>query len=147
MFCLAFCGGLAGPDALPGFWIFMYRVSPITYWISALLSTGLAHADVVCAANEYISVKPPGNDTTCMEFLGPYIKIAGGYLLNEDATSECNYCPIATTDDFLTMINASYSNRWRDFGIGMVYIVFNIAAATLLYWVIRMPKGKKVKKE
>ncbi|OAQ63731.1 ABC transporter CDR4 [Purpureocillium lilacinum] len=147
MFCLAFCGVLAGPDALPGFWIFMYRVSPITYWISALLSTGLAHADVVCAANEYISVKPPGNDTTCMEFLGPYIKIAGGYLLNEDATNECNYCPIATTDDFLTMINASYSNRWRDFGIGMVYIVFNIAAATLLYWVIRMPKGKKVKKE
>ena len=26
----AFCGILAGPDALPGFWIFMYRVNPFT---------------------------------------------------------------------------------------------------------------------
>ena len=146
MFCLTFCGVLAGPDALPGFWIFMYRVSPITYWISAVLSTGLAHADVTCAANELISVKVPDHYNNCIDFLGPYIKNAGGYLVDDNSTSQCQYCPIATTDAFLTSISSSYSNRWRDFGIGLVYIVFNIAAATFFYWLIRMPKGKSVKK-
>jgi ABC-type multidrug transport system permease subunit/ABC-type Mn2+/Zn2+ transport system ATPase subunit len=147
MFCLAFCGVLASPDALPGFWIFMYRVSPITYWISSLLSTGMAHADVDCASNELVRVEPP-NGSTCNEFLGPLVRSAGGYLVDPSATSQCRYCPVSNTDEFLTQINASYDHRWRDFGIGMVYIVFNIAAAVFFYWLIRVPKGKmnKVKK-
>lgn len=149
MFCLAFCGVLAGPNALPGFWIFMYRASPITYWISALLSTSMAHAKVTCASNELVQVRPPDNQT-CQEFLGRFVDQAGGYLVNGDATDNCRYCPISTTDEFLGMINADYNNRWRDFGIGMVFIVFNIAAAVFFYWLIRMPKGSKkvkVKKE
>lgn len=28
---LTFCGVMQAPSALPGFWIFMYRVSPFTY--------------------------------------------------------------------------------------------------------------------
>ena len=31
---IVFCGVLQSPTALPGFWIFMYRVSPFTYWIA-----------------------------------------------------------------------------------------------------------------
>ncbi|EEY17830.1 multidrug resistance protein CDR1 [Verticillium alfalfae VaMs.102] len=57
--------------------------------------------------------------------------------------SNCNYCPIADTNVFLDAVSASYDNRWRDFGIGMVYIAFNIAASLALYWLVRMPKGKK----
>ncbi|EDN03106.1 hypothetical protein HCAG_00970 [Histoplasma mississippiense (nom. inval.)] len=39
---LIFCGVLATPDAMPGFWIFMYRLSPFNYFVSSVLSTGIA---------------------------------------------------------------------------------------------------------
>lgn len=145
MLCLLFCGVLAGPDTLPGFWIFMYRLSPFTYLVSAIMATGLANAEVTCASNEY-SVFDPPSGMSCGEYLQNYTAIAGGYVLNEDATSDCNFCQIRETNVFLSSISSNYDNRWRDWGIGMAFIVFNIAASLALYWLVRMPKGKKMKK-
>lgn len=146
MLCLFFCGVLATPDNMPGFWIFMYRVSPFTYLVSAILSTGLANVEVTCAKNEYTVFDPP-NGSTCGEYLSDYVKAAGGYVLNEGATSECNFCTIKDTNVYLTALSSSYDNRWRDFGIGMVYIVVNIVGALFLYWLVRMPKNKNKKKQ
>ncbi|KAF6805269.1 ABC-2 type transporter [Colletotrichum sojae] len=142
MMCLLFCGVLASPDAMPGFWIFMYRLSPFTYLLSSILSTGLANSEVTCSVNEYIHFNPPDNQT-CDSFMRGYMDAAGGYLLHPEATTDCSFCPIADTNVFLKSISSNFDNRWRDFGIGMVYIVFNIAASLALYWLIRMPKGKK----
>ncbi|KAK1762467.1 putative abc transporter cdr4 protein [Phialemonium atrogriseum] len=142
MMCLIFCGVLASPDAMPGFWIFMYRVSPFTYLVSAMLSTGLANTKVTCSDNEYVVFNPPDGQT-CGQYLEGYVAAAGGYIRNSGAVSDCAYCPVADTNVFLTSISSSYDNRWRDFGLGMVYIVFNIAASLALYWLVRMPKGKK----
>lgn len=144
MLCLLFCGVLAGPSQLPGFWIFMYRVSPFTYLVSSMLSTGLANTQVHCAPNEIIRFDPPANQT-CLEYLGSYRDQMGGSILNPDAVAGCQYCTLSESNAFLTAVNASYSHRWRDFGIGMVYIAFNIVAALALYWLVRMPKGKKKK--
>lgn len=142
MMCLLFCGVLAGPSTLPGFWIFMYRVSPFTYWVSSLLSTGLANVDVTCAVNEIVKVNPPGGQT-CGEFLSNYALAFDGRVLNPDDTKECGYCPLAHTNTFLAQISSDFDTRWRDFGIGMVYIVVNILAALVLYWAVRMPHGKR----
>ncbi|KAF4122564.1 ABC-type branched-chain amino acid transport system, ATPase component [Geosmithia morbida] len=144
MMCLLFCGVLASPDQMPGFWIFMYRVSPFTYLLSSILSTGLANVDVTCESNELVTVNPPAN-MTCDEFLTDpgFVAGAGGYLENGSATTACQYCPLAKTNTFLAGISANFDNRWRDFGIGMVYIIFNIAASLVLYWLVRMPKGKR----
>ena len=144
MMCLLFCGVLASPEQLPGFWIFMYRVSPFTYLVSSILSTGLANNDITCSTNEIVTIQPPANQS-CYEYLdkGGLLSSMGGYLQNPDATSDCGYCPLRSTNDFLTMISSDYDNRWRDFGIGMVFIVFNIAASLALYWLVRMPKGKR----
>ncbi|GME69443.1 unnamed protein product [[Candida] boidinii] len=49
---LAFCGVLVTKQGLPGFWIFMYRVSPFTYWIAGVLTTGLGDAPVECSEHE-----------------------------------------------------------------------------------------------
>lgn len=142
MLCLLFCGVLAGPDRLPGFWIFMYRLSPFTYLVSSIMSTGLANTAVTCAPNEYAVFDTIGNQT-CAEYLSDYMAVAGGYVLNRDATENCQFCPIKDTNVFLSNISSDYDNRWRDWGIGMVYIVFNIMASLFLYWLVRMPKGKK----
>ncbi|KAJ4267167.1 Multidrug resistance protein [Fusarium torreyae] len=146
MLCLFFCGVLASPDNMPGFWIWMYRVSPFTYLVSAILSTGIANTSVTCAANEYTVFDPP-NGSTCYEYLESYMNQAGGYLLDNDATSDCNFCVMDDTNVFLKSLSSSYENRWRDFGIGMVYIVVNIVGALFLYWLVRMPKNKNKKKQ
>ncbi|KAK1690168.1 ABC-2 type transporter-domain-containing protein [Colletotrichum godetiae] len=142
MMCLLFCGVLASPAAMPGFWIFMYRVSPFTYLLSSILSTGLANSKVTCSTNEYIHFDPPNNQT-CENYMEGYMNAMGGYIKNPSATSDCQFCTIADTNVFLKSISANFDNRWRDFGIGMVYIVVNIVAALGLYWLVRMPKGKK----
>ncbi|KAL7928573.1 ABC-2 type transporter domain-containing protein [Trichoderma chlorosporum] len=146
MLCLVFCGVLASPSSMPGFWIFMYRLSPFTYWVSAVLSTGLANTSVTCSSNELVHLDPPSGQT-CGEYLGNFITAAGGYLQDSNATADCSYCPIADTNVFLTSVSSSYSHRWRDFGIGLAYIVFNIAASLFLYWLVRMPKKWGKKKE
>lgn len=146
MMCLIFCGVIASPSSMPGFWVFMYRVSPFTYWVSAVLSTGLANTHVTCSSNELVHLEPPSGQT-CGDYLSNFIGAAGGYLKDSNATSDCSYCPIADTNVFLTSVSSSYSHRWRDFGIGMVFIIFNIAASLFLYWLVRMPKKLGKKKE
>ncbi|PGH02182.1 hypothetical protein AJ80_08905 [Polytolypa hystricis UAMH7299] len=144
----AFCGVLAGPDQLPGFWIFMYRINPFTYVVDAFLSTSLANAKVTCASNEYLHFQAP-NGQTCGEYMTPYITAAGGYLLNESisGTENCEFCPLSSTNQFLAVVNSSFDKRWRNFGIIWAYVAFNIAAAIFLYWAVRVPKGKNKKKQ
>ena len=142
MMCLLFCGVLAGPSTLPRFWIFMYRASPFTYWVSSVLSAGIGNAEVTCADNEVVTVVPPGGQT-CGEYLTAYATANDGQVLNPNATSDCSFCPLSSTNTFLDGISANYDTRWRDYGIGMAYIVFNIFAALALYWAVRMPHGKR----
>ncbi|UNI22118.1 Multidrug resistance protein [Purpureocillium takamizusanense] len=137
-----FCGVLASPETMPRFWIFLYRVSPLSYWVSAILSTGLANVDVTCANNEWIQISPPDN-RTCGDYMADYISRRGGYLLDPYATSDCSYCKIKETNVFLDGIGSHYGDRWRNFAIMWVFIIFNILAALTLYWVARMPKGKR----
>ena len=142
--CLIFCGVLAGPDVFPRFWIFIYRLSPFTYLVSGMLSTGVANTNVVCSSIEYLKIQPMDGQT-CNTWMGNYTETAGGYLLNPDDTSDCSYCSVSDTNVFLKAINAEYSDRWRNFGLLLVYIVFNIFLALGLYWLARVPKKSKTK--
>ncbi|KAL9097316.1 MAG: hypothetical protein Q9165_000743 [Trypethelium subeluteriae] len=141
--CLIFCGVLASPTALPGFWIFMYRISPFTYLISAMLSTAVANTSVVCADNEYLTFPPPAGQT-CLEYMQPYISSAGGYLQNNAtrAPELCSFCSESDTNIFLASVSSYYSQRWRNFGFMWAFIAFNVVVATLIYFLARMPKRK-----
>ncbi|KAI1323108.1 ABC-2 type transporter-domain-containing protein [Xylariaceae sp. FL0255] len=149
---LVFCGILARPGQFPEFWIFLYRVSPFTYLVSGLITTGVANTNVVCAANELLHFAPAGG-MTCDKYLAPQIAATGGYLANGSGASltECLYCPIGETNAYLASLGVSYGDRWRNFGIIWAYIVFNIFGALFLYWLTRVPKmtkkEKKTKKE
>lgn len=145
LLCLIFCGVLATPDQFPGFWIFMYRVSPFTYLVSGMLSVGIANTRVHCASNELLHFDPVNG--TCGEYLEAYQSAVGGYLVDDNATSDCQYCPISDTNIYLKTVSVNYSDAWRNFGIMWVYIIFNIAAALALYWLVRVPKTKKDKVE
>jgi len=141
----AFCGILAGPATLPRFWIFMYRVNPLTYLVSSFMSATLGQAPAYCDASEFQTFfAPEGRE--CGVYMAEYIKVAGGYLADSRAVGECAFCQMDSTNQFLQRINASWDTRWRDFGLLWVYVAFNVGAAVALYWVFRVPKGKKGKK-
>jgi ATP-binding cassette subfamily G (WHITE) protein 2 (PDR) len=140
----AFCGILAGPNALPGFWIFMYRVNPFTYLVSSFMATTLGQAPAYCADTEFQNFASPSNQT-CGEYMQEYMSMAGGYLRDAQASDQCQYCQIDNTNQFLQRINANWDTRWRDFGLLWVYVAFNVAGAIFLYWLCRVPKGKKAK--
>jgi ATP-binding cassette, subfamily G (WHITE), member 2, PDR len=143
---LIFCGVLSTPTALPGFWIFMYYVSPFTYLVSAMLSVGVANTQTTCLDYEYLKFDPPAGQN-CGQYMANYIKLAGGYLENSDATTSCSFCQISNTNTFLAAINSYYSDRWRNFGIIWAYIVFNVGMALFLYWLVRVPKKSKTTQE
>ncbi|OAA59858.1 ABC transporter [Niveomyces insectorum RCEF 264] len=141
-FCLIFCGVMVPPTALPGFWMFMYRVSPLTYLIGGLLATGVARHDVQCSPLELLTFLPPAN-TTCGQYLTPFMQLAGGTLANTDAVrpAACQFCALATTDAYLASVGIAYADRWRNFGLMWAYVAFNLAAALGLYWAARAPKA------
>ncbi|CAM6002881.1 unnamed protein product [Sphagnum balticum] len=144
--CMMFCGVLVPASSLPRFWIFMYRVSPFSYMVSGVLSASLANSKVVCAQNELLSFKPT-NGSSCGEYLSVYIQSNGGYLVDYDAVAECLFCPISETNKYLASISVFYSERWRNFGIMWVYIMFNVLGALLIYWLARVPKKSPVQKQ
>ncbi|KAF2137562.1 uncharacterized protein K452DRAFT_312182 [Aplosporella prunicola CBS 121167] len=141
---LIFCGVLATKEQLPGFWIFMYRVSPFTYLVSAMLSTAVANAPATCASNEYLRFPPPQGQT-CGDYLAPYMQMAGGRLLDENARDECQFCQMTETNTFLSQVDISFDTAWRNFGIMWAYIFFNIVVAVFVYWWARVPKKSKSK--
>lgn len=138
---LTFNGVFQPPNALPGFWIFMYRVSPLTYSINGIVAAGLADREIHCSQKE-LSIFPPPAGQTCSQYLAPYLAAAPGTLSASSANSmtRCEYCALSNTDQILASDNIFYDQRWRNFGIVWAYVIFNIAAAILLYYLFRVRK-------
>ncbi|CUM66587.1 uncharacterized protein PRCAT00004256001 [Priceomyces carsonii] len=143
-FCLLFCGVIATPEVFPRFWIFMYRCSPFTYLIQGVLATSLSNTKLSCTDANFVRFNPPSGDT-CGQYMESYMKIAGGYLLNNDTTSECAFCPMTETNDYLATINVFWSQRWRNWGIFVSFIGINILLTIALFWFARVPKGNRMK--
>jgi len=124
----------------------MYRLSPFTYLVDGMLATGLANNKIVCSSIEYVSFNPPSGQT-CIQYMNDYISTTGGYLTNEDATTNCQFCVASNTNVYLEQLSSQYSTRWRNFGIMWAFIIFNIVGALFLYWLARVPRKQKVSEE
>ncbi|KAL1743665.1 ABC-2 type transporter-domain-containing protein [Schizophyllum fasciatum] len=130
--------GVVQPFSQLGWWRWMYRLSPYTYFIEGLLGQAAGHGNVTCSDIEYVTLSPPSGQS-CNDYLTPYMSMAGGYLTNPDATSDCQFCAVKTTDQFLQQsFNIFYSNHWRDFGIMVAFTVFNVAIIFAFTWFFRI---------
>jgi ATP-binding cassette, subfamily G (WHITE), member 2, PDR len=142
---ITFSGVLQKPSSLPGFWKFMWRVSPLTYLLAGWSATGLKGRVVDCASNELAVFDTP-NGTTCAEYLQRYFEAgAPGRLLNPQATGGCEYCPLQNAEQFLALSDISSGDVYRNLGICYGYIVFNTVAAIFLYYLFRVRKVKVLK--
>ncbi|CAL9734615.1 protein Snq2p [Monosporozyma servazzii] len=136
-FMIAFCGVVQPPSLMSGFWTFMWKVSPYTYFVQNLIGIALHEKPVVCSKKELSYFQPP-NDMTCGNYMEAFLSHATGYIVNPDATSECAYCIYSVGDEYLSHISASYSYLWRNFGIYFAYILFNIVGMVLTYYLFHV---------
>ncbi|GLA74143.1 hypothetical protein AtubIFM55763_005085 [Aspergillus tubingensis] len=134
---LTFNGVMQPPQALPGFWIFMYRVSPLTYLIAGITATGLHGRSIQCSSEEMSVFNPPSGQT-CGQYMAQYLQTAAGTLSNPAATQGCQYCQLQNADQYLATSEIYYSQRWRNFGIGWAYVGFNIMGTVALYYMFRV---------
>ncbi|KAF8230823.1 putative ABC transporter [Tricholoma matsutake] len=122
------------------------EISPFTYFVDSILSVGVANAPTRCSSIEVRHFNPPSGQT-CGQYLQAYMAAHDGSLANPNAASDCQFCEMTTTNTFLAQVNSNYDLRWRNFGLLWVFIIFNIVAAVFLYWLARVPKGSRVKKQ
>ncbi|ONH74626.1 Multidrug resistance protein CDR1 [Pichia kudriavzevii] len=134
--CLNFCGILKYPT---GFWKFMYRANPFTFWIASVLGAGVGDTPLVCSSKEIVYFAPPKGET-CTTYIQPYIDEAGGYLVDSEREGYCGFCTASNTNAYLKSVHVEYSKRWQNWGIFICFIAINNIFMFLFYWLARVPK-------
>ncbi|KAI5778138.1 ABC-2 type transporter-domain-containing protein [Geopyxis carbonaria] len=133
LFVVSFCGVVVPYLAIPTFWRrWMYWTSPFTYLLDGFLGVLTHDVPVRCAEKEFAVFTPPQN-TSCQEYVGSYLKMAGGYV--EEADGLCKFCQYSTGDEFAAGFNSFYGHRWRAFGIFWAFIVFNFVLVFVCTWI------------
>ncbi|KAI1408556.1 ABC-2 type transporter-domain-containing protein [Hypoxylon sp. FL1857] len=144
---LTFGGIIMPPDGLGKFWIFMYRVSPLTYLLEGLSIASLAGSEVDCSPLEVQQIPVPtrggSGNLTCGEYLAPFAAISGGQVLNPFALSECQYCPVWKVDTILASFGMGTRDMWHNAGLLASYVCFNMLATFAIYWAVRVSKRSK----
>ncbi|QLL34017.1 hypothetical protein HG536_0F03420 [Torulaspora globosa] len=136
-FTASFCGVMQPYDLFPGFWKFMYRVSPYTYFVDTFVSLLLHDRPVICDTDELVPTSP-SDGQTCGEFLKAFVEEYGGAIKNPSSRTVCAYCPYKVGDDFLRQQHMSFDNRWRNFGVQCAFISFNVAAMFVGFYLVHV---------
>jgi len=140
---LLFAGVVQSPQALPGFWVFMYRVSPMTYLVGGTAVTGLSGVPIVCSPGELAVFQPP-QGKACGPYLEPYLQDGAlGTLLSPEAIANCSYCPLRSADQVLARLGMYYDWRWADWAVGFAFIAFNVAGVFFFYHFFRVRESWK----
>ncbi|KAG2131012.1 ABC-2 type transporter-domain-containing protein [Suillus clintonianus] len=133
--------GVLQPFRALGWWQWMYRVTPFTYFVEGLLGQAIGRQLINCASTELVTINTP-TGLNCTAYMDPYISFAGGYMTNPNATTQCLYCPYRTTDEFMfSSFNVEYSHHWRNAGIVLGVVVFNVFATFWFTYVFRIRTG------
>ncbi|GAB7349284.1 hypothetical protein MBLNU459_g8429t2 [Dothideomycetes sp. NU459] len=131
--------GVVRPYAmLPVFWRYwMYYVNPSTYWIGGVIAATLDGIPVECAIDETAQFNVPAGQT-CQSYAGAFATSAGGYLLNPQATADCQYCPYSTGNQYMATLNIYPRDKWRYFGIFLAFCISNWALVYFFIWSVRI---------
>lgn len=88
--------------------------------------SAIGRQQINCSPIEFVNITPPLGQT-CGQYMNSYISRAGGYLTNPNSTSSCEFCSVRTTDELIGAgFDIFYAHRWRDFGLMVVFIMFNV---------------------
>jgi len=115
----------------------MYYINPSTWWISGVLAATLHDIPVQCTSDEAAHFNPPPGQT-CTQYAGAFAQSAGGYLLNPAATADCAYCPYSSGDQYLATLNIQAGQKWRDFGIFLIFVFSNWFLVYFFIYTVRV---------
>ena len=119
----------------------MYRATPLSYFISGIMSVGLSGVDkITCEQRDIASIPATPANATCASYLANYLSISGSQLLNPDATVDCLICPYGGMATLLATYGILYSQRWRNWGITIAYSAINVVLAFLLWRLVKVQK-------
>ncbi|KIJ53326.1 hypothetical protein M422DRAFT_222683 [Sphaerobolus stellatus SS14] len=121
-------GFLQPYSRLISFWHWLYRTSPLTYFLEMQFGSTFGHLPIHCSEAELVHLVPPAGQS-CNNYMQNFILASGGYLVDGLSTSLCKYCPLNVSDQYLryrASYNTFYGHRWRDVGIFSAYIIFNV---------------------
>ncbi|KAK6197339.1 ABC-2 type transporter-domain-containing protein [Scheffersomyces amazonensis] len=104
-FIVAFSGVVQPVKLMPGFWTFMHKISPYTYFIQNLVASFLHGRKITCSEVELAFFNPPSGQT-CGEYMSKFLETRTGYLTDPEATTQCGYCQFSNADEYLLTIGA-----------------------------------------
>lgn len=133
--------GIVRPYAdYPVFWKYwMYYVNPVTWWLRGVLSAVLPSVEIKCSELEVTRFDTP-NNMTCYEYANNFISnIAGaGYLVDDNATSNCQYCPFRDGTQYMSQLNVHRDDKWRCFGIFLAFVIINWMLVYFFIYTVRV---------
>lgn len=91
MFFNTFAGTLTPRPVTPSGWRWYFNVSPLFYLAEGFTANAIEEVRVTCKDSETSIFQPPFG-TTCMSYAREFLENASGYLLNPEASSDCQYC-------------------------------------------------------
>jgi ATP-binding cassette subfamily G (WHITE) protein 2 (PDR) len=124
------------------FWHFVYRASPLTYFIDGMVVA--ENTAIKCADIEILHINPPARKT-CGDYLSDWISTAGGYLKYPTTRHDYEYFPVSDTNILLSNTGITVGDRWHNFAYLTVYVVFNVFATFFIYHIVRERKSKSSK--
>ncbi|KIV78690.1 hypothetical protein PV11_06313 [Exophiala sideris] len=125
---------------LPVFWRYwMYWVNPSQWWLSGILAATLRDLPIRCQTGESTLFNaPPGQ--TCMSYAGDFVRSVGAGYISTTANGTCAYCPYANGNEYLATLNIKPDQKWRDFGIFLVFVFSNWALVYFFIYTVRVKK-------
>ncbi|KAI8957433.1 ATP-binding cassette transporter [Daldinia sp. FL1419] len=141
-----FNGPLSPPPLTPRGWQWFYNVSPLYYFVESLATNAMHGREIMCSESEMSIFRAPVNQT-CGQYAASFFNSASaqGYLIDENATGDCAYCPYANGDEYVKQYDFDYSNRTHNVGIFIGFILFNYAVAAVATYLIFIHKWKMPK--
>ncbi|TIA85057.1 hypothetical protein E3P99_04086 [Wallemia hederae] len=123
-------------------------LNPFTYYLDGALGAVASNTQVQCTSRELATFNPPPGEN-CGSYAGAFAQSSGGYLVDLNATTDCQYCSMATSDAFLEQKHVFHGGNgwpWGYFGIFSLFVMFNFVMTFGLYYLtkrvnIKLPKA------
>lgn len=98
-----FNGPLSPPPLTPRGWRWFYNISPLFYYIEGIGTNAMHALDITCKGSEIQIFNAPLSET-CASFAAEFFNMSKstGYLINPDATGQCEYCSYADGDQYVS---------------------------------------------
>ncbi|TIA87647.1 hypothetical protein E3P99_03058 [Wallemia hederae] len=126
---------------IPVIWRYtLYYINPLTYFLDGMIGATTSDVSVVCEQSEMATFNPPPGET-CESYAGAFAESSVGYLVNPQASTASQYCPMSDSSSFLSSIHVYHGTGWPwgYLGIFSLYSIFsNLALCYGLYWLTKV---------